>query len=412
MFKAMDVEKIRKDFPILEREVHGKKLVYLDNAATTQKPRQVIDKLEEYYTKHNANIHRGVHQLSQEATEMYEEAHKKVGKFVNARHQFEETVFVRNATEAINMVTYGWAMHELKEGDEILSTVMEHHSNIVPWQLLREEGIKVDFVNVLEDGTLDMDDFENKLNSKTKLVTCVHASNVVGTINPVKKIGKIAHDNGALFLVDGAQSVPHMPVDVKDINCDFLAFSGHKMLAPTGTGALYAKKELLEKMHPFLAGGDMIREVKLEGSTWNDLPWKFEAGTPDIGGGIAFGAAVDYLKNIGMDNIRKHEIELIKYGLDRFSELDKVKIYGPTDPSIRAGLITFNLEKIHPHDVAGILDSEFGVAIRSGQHCAQPLTEHLGENSTCRASFYIYNTKEEVDVLIDGLKKVKEIFGK
>jgi cysteine desulfurase/selenocysteine lyase len=285
---VFDVESVRKDFPILRRKVHGRKMVYLDNAATTQKPKQVISALTDYYENYNANIHRGVHQLSQEATEKYEEAHSIVGKFIGAESPFEETIFVRNATEAMNIISYGWGS-DLNAGDEILSTVMEHHSNIVPWQFLREKGVKVNFVDVLLDGTLDMDDLNEKITDRTKLVTCVHGSNVVGTINPVREIGRIAHDHGALFAVDGAQSVPHMEVDVKDIDCDFMAFSGHKMLAPTGTGALYAKKEILESMHPFMGGGDMIREVKLERSTYNDLPWKFEAGTPDIGGGCCCG---------------------------------------------------------------------------------------------------------------------------
>jgi cysteine desulfurase/selenocysteine lyase len=301
---------------------------------------------------------------------------------------------------------------DLKEGDDIVSTVMEHHANIVPWQFLREKGIVVNFADVTDGGLLDIEDLKGKITKKTKLVTCVHTSNVVGTINDVKEIGKIAHDNGSLFLVDGAQSVPHMTVDVKKINCDFLAFSGHKMMAPMGTGVLFGKKQLLENMSPFLGGGDMIREVKLEKTTWNNLPWKFEAGTPDVCGAAGLGAAIDYLKKIGMDNVRKHEKEILKYGLDRFNELEDIEIYGPTNPEIRGGLITFNMKGIHPHDVAGILDSEYGVAIRSGHHCAQPLTERLGQNSTNRASFYIYNTKEEIDTLIEGLNKVKKIFGK
>jgi cysteine desulfurase / selenocysteine lyase len=407
-----DVNKIREDFPILKRKINGKDLVYLDNAATTQKPKQVLDAVQNYYTEHNANIHRGVHQLSQEASEMYDDAHKKVGKFLNAKNPELETIFVRNATEAMNLVAYGWAMHELKPGDEIVSTVMEHHANIVPWQFLREQGIVVNFADINDDGTLNMEDLKKKITKKTKLVTCVHASNVVGTINDVKEIGKIAHDNDALFLADCAQSVPHMPVDVRKINCDFLAFSGHKMLAPMGSGALYAKKDILEKMHPFLGGGDMIREVKLEKTTWNDLPWKFEAGTPNVGGGVGLGAAVDYLNKLGIDNVRKHEKDILSYGLDKFSEMKNIDIYGPKNPDIRGGLITFNMKGIHPHDVAGILDSEYGVAIRSGHHCAQPLTERLGQNSTCRASFYIYNKKEEIDVLMEGLKKVEQIFGK
>ena len=307
---------------------------------------------------------------------------------------------------------YGWAAHELSKGDEILSTVMEHHSNIVPWQFLKDKGVNVKFVDVKADGTLDMDDLNDKVTEKTKLVTCVHGSNVVGTINPAKEIGKIAHENDALFLLDGAQSVPHMSVDVKKIDCDFLAFSGHKMLAPTGIGALYGKEDILEDMHPFLGGGDMIKDVSLEKSKWNDLPWKFEAGTPNIAGGVGFGAAVDYLNKLGMDNIRKHEEDLMKYCFDKASEIDGIKMYGPTDVNIRGGVFTFNLKGIHPHDVAGILDSEYSIAIRSGQHCAQPLIEHFGEHSSNRASFYVYNTKEEIDKLFEGIKKIKQVFGK
>lgn len=408
----MNIEKIREDFPILKRQVHGRPLVYLDNAATTQKPTQVIDALSDYYTMHNANIHRGVHQLSQEASEMYEEAHKKAGNFINAKNPEEEAIFVRNATEAMNLVAYGWAMHELKPGDEIISTVMEHHANIVPWQFAKEKGIKVKFADINDDGTINLEDLKNKITKNTRLVSCVHASNVVATINDVNDIGKLAHDSNAKFMLDAAQSVPHMKVDVRKIDCDFMSFSGHKMLAPMGTGALYAKKEILEKMHPFLGGGDMIREVHLEESRWNDLPWKFEAGTPDVGGGHAFGIAIDYLKKIGMEDIRKHEIELSKYTLNKFEELETAEVYGPEEPEKRTGLVTFNLKGIHPHDVAGILDSEFSVAIRSGMHCAQPLVERIGQKSTCRASFYIYNTKEEIDILMDGLAKVKKIFGK
>jgi len=407
-----NIKKIREDFPILSRKINGKPLIYFDNAATTQKPKQVLNALNNYYENHNANIHRGVHTLSEEASDMYDEAHKKVGKFINAKHPMQEIIFVRNATEGVNLVMYGWAMHNLQKGDEILSTVMEHHANIVTWQLLKEKGVVLKFADINENGTLNMDDLKEKITNKTKLVTIVHSSNVVGTINDVKQIGKIAHKHGALFLVDAAQSVPHMPVDVRKIDADFLVFSGHKMLAPMGTGALYGKKAILEKMHPFLAGGDMIREVKLEGSKWNDLPWKFEAGTPNVGGAVGLAAAIDYLNKLGMKNIRKHEMELTKYAIDKISEIEGIKIYGPTDPEIRGGLITFNLEGIHPHDVASLLDSEYGVAIRSGHHCAQPLTERLGTYATCRASFYIYNTKAEIDVLVKGLKKVKQIFGK
>ncbi|MEM2130958.1 MAG: cysteine desulfurase [Candidatus Woesearchaeota archaeon] len=406
----MDVDNIRKDFPILNRKVNGKNLVYLDNAATTQKPIQVIEAVNNYYKEHNANIHRGVHQLSQEASELYEESHKKVAKFINAK-SMEEIIFVRNATEAANLVSYAWASN-LKEGDEILSTVMEHHANIVPWQFLKEKGIKINFVDITDDGFLNLDDLNEKITKKTKLITVTHASNVVGTINPVKEIGKIAHDNNAKFMIDAAQSVPHMKVDVKNIDCDFMIFSGHKMMAPMGSGSLYAKKEILDEMKPFLGGGDMIREVKLEKSTWNDLPWKFEAGTPDVGSAVGLSAAIDYINKIGLDNIRKHEIKLTKYALENLEEnfKNEIEIYGPKEAEKRTGLIAFNLKKVHPHDVGSILDSEFGVAIRTGHHCAQPLTERLKQNSTNRASFYIYNKEEEIDIFIQGLKKVKQIF--
>ncbi|NTV22983.1 MAG: cysteine desulfurase [Nanoarchaeota archaeon] len=407
-----NVDKIREDFPILKRKVHGRQLVYLDNAASTQKPIQVIDAWTNYYKEHNSNVHRGVHALSQEASLMHEEAHVKVGKFVGAKNPMEETVFVRNATEAANIVAYGWGMHELKAGDEVLSTVMEHHANIVPWQFLKDRGVKINFVDIDSEGNLNIEDMKEKLTKKTRLVTCVHASNVLGTINDAKEIGKIAHDNGSLFMLDGSQSVPHMQVDVKKLGCDFMIFSGHKMLAPMGTGALYAKKEILQKMHPFLGGGDMIHEVTLEKSTWNDLPWKFEAGTPDVGGSVAFSAAIDYLNKLGMDNVRKHEKEITKYAIDKLSGIGGMNIFGPKNEEKRSGLVAFNVGELHPHDVAGILDSAYSVAIRSGQHCAHPLSARLGQTSTNRASFYVYNTKQEIDILIEGILKVKEILGK
>ncbi len=405
----LNINKIREDFPILTKKIKGNQLIYFDSAATSQKPVQVLEAIQDYYKEHNANIHRGMHQLSQEASDIYEEAHKKVGKFINAKNPKEEIIFVRNATEGANLIANAWAMHELQRGDEIISTVMEHHANIVPWQFVEEKGIKLKFIDITEEGELDLDNLNELITSKTKLITCTQASNVLGTINDVNKIGKIVHDNHAKFFVDAAQSVPHMKVDVRKIDCDFMIFSGHKMLAPMGTGTVYAKKEILEEMHPFLGGGDMIKEVKLEKSTWNELPWKFEAGTPDVGGAAGFGAAIDYLNKIGMDNIRKHEKDILKYAIEKVSELD-AEIYGPLDSEKRSGLIAFNFKGIHPHDVAGILDSNYGVAIRSGHHCAQPLTERLGQTSTNRASFYIYNKKEEVDVMIEGLKKVKEIF--
>lgn len=403
-----DVEKVREDFPILKRKINGKSLVYFDNAATTQKPAQVINKIKDYYEKHNANIHRGVHQLSQEASQGYEDAHEVVGKFIGAKS--EETIFTRNTTESINLVLYSWGLKNLKEGDEVVSTVMEHHSNLVTWQVLKDKGIKLKFIGINDDGTLKMEDYDNLVNRKTKLVTVTHSSNVLGTINDVKKIGKVAHDNGAMFMVDGAQSVPHMPVNVKKMDADFFAFSAHKMLGPTGMGTLYGKKKILEEMDPFMYGGDMIKTVELEGSTWNDLPWKFEAGTPNICGGIAFAEAVKYLEKLGMKNVRKHEEEITRYAMEKMSELNGMKIYGPMDTKEKGGVISFNLGDIHPHDLATILD-EFGVAVRSGHHCASPLIKILGTSATTRASFYVYNNKEEVDRLVDVLKKAGKVFG-
>jgi len=407
-----DIKKIRQDFPILNRKINGKPLVYLDNAATSQKPKQVLESIKRYYEKHNANIHRGVHTLSEESSELYDKAHRKVGEFINAEFPSQEIVFLRNATEGINLVMYSWASQNLNKGDEILSTVMEHHSNFVPWQQLRKKGIKIRYVDINEEGILDIEDIKKKITKKTKLVTCIHVSNVLGTINPAKEIGEIAHKAGAMFLLDAAQSVPHMSVDVREINCDFMVFSGHKMLGPTGIGVLYGKKHLLEKMSPFLFGGDMIKEVTLTNSTWNTLPWKFEAGTPNISGGIGLGVAVEYLKRIGMKNVEKHVSSLVEYALKGVSELGGIEIYGPKNPRLRSGLISFDVKGIHPHDVATILNSEFAVAVRSGYHCAQPLHERLNTQTSTRASFYLYNTKEEIEVLIKGLKKVKEVFRK
>ena len=405
-----NVSNIRNDFPILQRKVHDRQLIYFDNAATTHKPYQVIDSISNFYKFHNSNIHRGVHKLSQESTDMYEESHKKVGKFISAKNPFEETIFVRNTTEALNLLYYSFGMNELKKGDEVITSIMEHHSNLVPWQMLRRKGVKVKFVNVLEDGSFDIEDYEDKISKHTKFVSIVHGSNVLGTINPIKEIGKIAHDHDALFSVDGAQTAPHMKIDVSALDVDFYSFSAHKMLGPTGIGALYGKKHLLEKMEPFMLGGDMIKEVKLSQSTWNDLPWKFEAGTPNIVGGIAFGTAIDYLKKIGMDNIYRHEKSLVKHTLDNFNEIEDVKIYGPNNSAKRGGLVSFNIRNVHPHDVAGFLDTEYSIAIRSGHHCAQPLIEFFGDQSSARASYYLYNTKEEIDVFIDGIKKVKRLF--
>ncbi len=399
---------VRKDFPILERKVNGKKLAYLDNSATSQKPRQVIDAITNYYNDYNSNIHRAVHTLGTEATEVYEAARENFAKFINAKSK-REIIFVRNATEAANLVMYSWGRANLKKGDEIVASVMEHHSNIVPWQGLKESGVIVRFVDIDENGKLKIDQLKKLVNKKTKLVAITHVSNVLGTINDVKMIAKIAHENNSLILVDGAQSVPHMKVDVQDIDCDFMIISGHKMMAPTGIGVLYVKEGILKEMQPFLLGGDMIKEVSLEGASWNDLPWKFEAGTPDIAGAIGLNAAVNYLMKIGMDTVREHEIEITEYALKKLSTIKGIKIYGSKNAGERAGVISFNIANIHSHDVASIVDG-YGVAIRSGHNCAQPLMKRLGVSSVARASFYVYNTKEDVDRLIEALNRVKKVF--
>ncbi len=406
-----DPSKLREDFPILRRKVHGKPLAYLDNAATTQKPNVVIGTLRNYYETHNANIHRGVHTLSYESTLMYEEAHEKVARFIGA-HDWRGIVFTRNATESINLVAYAWGMGNLKKDDEVLITLMEHHSNIVPWQMLRDRiGIRLKFLGVDAGGNLKMDDLPRLITDRTRLVSVVHASNVLGTVNPVKRIAAEARKAGALVLIDAAQSVPHLPVDVIDMDCDFLAASGHKMMGPTGTGFLYGRPGLLESMDPFLYGGDMISKVTTEKSTWNELPWKFEAGTPDIGGAIALGAAADYLTGVGLENIQAHERELLGYALGRLSEYDWITVYGHGDrEEERVGVVSFNVDGVHPHDVAGILD-EAGIAVRSGHHCAQPLMSELGMDFAVRMSFYVYNTKEEIDLAVEAIKKAKKLFG-
>jgi len=403
----MNTNKIRKDFPILKRKVNGKPLVYLDNAATSQKPKIVIDSLTNYYEKYNANVHRGIHKLSEEATQAYEETRKKIAKFINAKSE-KEIIFTKNTTEAINLVMYSFGM-QLKSGNEIISSVMEHHSNIVPWQFLQNFGIKLKFVDINEDGTLNIEDYEKLITEKTKLIAVVHVSNVLGTINPIKEISRIAHKNNALLLVDAAQSVPHMKVDVQAMDCDFMAFSAHKMLGPTGVGVLYGKREILEGIKPFLYGGDMIREVSLYETKYNEVPWKFEAGTPNIADVIAFGAAIDYLEKIGMKNVEKHERDLTKYALRKLSKIKNLEIYGPENPDQRIGVISFNLKNIHPHDVASILDQE-GIAIRSGHLCAQPLMKRLNIQAAARASFYLYNTKEEINKLAAALLKTKKVF--
>ena len=405
----LDVKAIRKDFPILEREVYGKPLVYLDNAATSQKPRSVIQALVEYYEGYNSNVHRGVHALSMEATDRYEEARAKVARFINA-DSTESIVWTRNTTEGINLVANTWAMDEIKAGDEIVVTQMEHHSNLVPWQkVARERGASLRILPLTEDGTLDSEEFDSYITPRCKLLSVVHVSNSLGTINPISELVSRARSVGASVMIDAAQSVPHLPVDVKELDCDFLAFSGHKMLGPTGIGVLYVKRDVLEQMEPFLLGGEMVLEVWNDRATWNDLPMRFEAGTPNIADAIALGAAVDYLEALGMDNVREHEIQLTKYGLDAFKELEEIDVFGPDDPRLRGGVISFHHSDIHPHDLGTVLDRQ-GIAIRTGHHCTMPLMRSMDVIATARASFYIYNTEEEVDLLVDGLKQALRYF--
>ena len=402
----LDVEKIRKDFPILNVKVHGKPLVYLDNAATTQKPKTVINAVTDYYENYNANIHRSIHKLGEEATAAYEEAHSKVANFINA--EFEETIFTKSTTEGLNLLAYSLT-NDLRAGDEIVISQMEHHSNFVPWQQLAlKKKLKLKFIEIDENGLLKKDSINENITDKTKIVSLTHVSNVLGTVNDVKEIGKIAHENDALFIVDAAQSVPHIPVDVKKIDCDFLAFSGHKMLGPTGIGGLYGKKELLQGMEPFLYGGEMIKEVTFEQTKFNDLPWKFEAGTMNIAQGIGLGAAIDYLNKIGMKNIENYENGLVSYAMKRLSEIKEIEIYGP-DADKRSGLVAFNVKDVHAHDTATILDGD-GIAVRAGHHCAMPLASVLGIAASARASFYLYNTKEEIDKLAEGINKVIKVF--
>jgi cysteine desulfurase / selenocysteine lyase len=408
---ALNVKKIRQDFPILKRKVMGgKQLVYLDNAATTQKPLAVIDAISDYYSNYNSNIHRAVHQMAEEATIAYEETRQKVAKFINARHT-DEIIFTRNTTEAINLVSYSWGRANVSRGDKVVISEIEHHSNIVPWQILtQEKGAKLEYVGVDDSGYLKMQEYEKYLASKkVKLVSLSQMSNVLGTIVPIEKMIKMSHEKGIPVLVDGAQSVPHMPVDVQKMDCDFMAFSAHKMLGPTGVGVLYVKREILEKMQPFMGGGDMIKEVHKYETRYNDLPYKFEGGTPNIADVIGFGAALDYLTNIGMDRVREHEIEITKYALDKIIGVKGVTLYGPPNAKDRGGVVSFNIGDIHPHDLATIMNDR-GVAIRSGHHCAQVLMERLDVSATSRASFYIYNTKDEVDTFIDALSEARRLF--
>jgi cysteine desulfurase / selenocysteine lyase len=400
---------IRKHFPILEQEINGHPLVYLDSAATSQKPQQVIDASSKYDEKDNSNVHRGVHTLGNQATEAYEGARDKVRDFINAKSR-EEIIFTRGTTTSINIVAQSYGRANVGEGDEIVITHMEHHSNIIPWQqLAREKGAVLKFIDLEEDGTITLDKVRETVTERTKIVSIMHVSNVLGTVNPIKEITEIAHANGAVMVVDGAQAAPHMKVDVGQLDCDFYAFSGHKMVGPTGIGVLYGKKELLNKMEPVEFGGEMIDFVGLYESTWKELPWKFEGGTPIIAGAVGLGAAIDYLEEIGLDNIEKHEQHLAEYAMKKMSEVEGITIYGPLDPEKRASLITFNLDDVHPHDLATVLDMH-GIAVRAGHHCCQPLMKWLDVSATARASFYIYNTEEDVDRLVDGLRIAKEYF--
>jgi len=400
---------IRKDFPILTRKVHGKPLVYLDSAASSQKPRAVIDTMNVYYETYHANVHRGVYEISEEATAAMEKARVKVAHFINARHG-KQVIFTRNTTESINLVAISWGGANIAKGDLIVLTEMEHHSNLVPWQLLAQRtGARLEFVPVTDDGLLRFDIYEELLRQQPKLVAFTHMSNVLGTINPAQDMIAQAHAVGATVLLDAAQSVPHLPVDVQALDIDFLCFSSHKMLGPTGIGVLYGKRDLLEAMPPLMGGGDMIRTVGLRQSTWNDLPWKFEAGTPAIAEAIGLGAAVDYLKALGMENVLQHEQELTHYAMEQLQAVPGLTIYGP-EARRRGGVISFTLGDIHPHDLASILDQQVGVAVRAGHHCAQPLMERFGLSATARASFYVYTIKEEIDILVQGLQQAIQIF--
>ncbi len=410
MTKTADPAVIRRDFPIFERLVNGKPLVYLDSAATSQKPQAVLDTIEDYYRRYNANIHRGIYTIAEEATAAYEASRRKVAQFIGAS-ETAELVFTRNTTESINLVAYAWGRQNVGPDDEIVLTEMEHHSNLIPWILLAEQtGVKLKHIPFTDDGLLDMDAARRLITPRTKLVSVVHASNVLGTINPVAELADLAHEQGALILVDGAQSVPHFGVQVADLRCDFLAFSAHKMLGPTGVGALWGRRELLEAMPPFLGGGEMIAQVFLDHATYNELPWKYEAGTQNIADAIAWGTAIDYLEEVGMPAIREHEVELTEYALERLSEERDVTLYGPKEAELRGGVVAFNVGDVHSHDVAAVLDAD-AIAIRVGHHCCQPIMRRFDIPGTARASFYLYNTREDVDKLVSGLARVRELFG-
>lgn len=405
----MNAREIRELFPILQQEVNGSPLVYLDSAATSQKPVQVIEALDKYYREYNSNVHRGVHTLGTMATDGYEGAREKVRKFINAK-SIQEIIFTRGTTTSLNTVAASYGRANLNEGDEIVISYMEHHSNIIPWQqVAKQTGATLKYIDLQEDGTISLDVVRETVTDRTKIVSIMQVSNVLGVMNPIKEIAEIAHQHGAIMVVDGAQSAPHMKIDVQDLNCDFFAMSGHKMCGPTGIGVLYGKKQLLENMDPVEFGGEMIDFVGLQDSTWKELPWKFEGGTPIIAGAIGLGAAIDFLQEVGLDAIEKHEHTLAAYALDKMSTIDGMTIYGPKDASKRAGLVTFNLDDVHPHDVATVLDAE-GIAVRAGHHCAQPLMKWLKASATARASFYLYNTEEDIDKLVAGLVKTKEYF--
>ena len=407
----LDVERIRDEFPILEREVEdGTRIVYLDNAATTQTPDRVIDAMSDYYRTYNANVHRGIHHLSQEASIAYEEAHDRLAEFVGATGGREELVFTKNTTEALNLVAYAWGLAELEPGDEIVLTEMEHHASLVTWQqIARKAGADVRYVRLTEDGRLDMEHAAELIGPDTTLVSVVHVSNALGTVNPVAELAALAHEHDARIFVDGAQAVPTRPVDVEAIDADFYAFSGHKMAGPTGIGCLYGKRHLLDEMEPFLFGGEMIRKVTYEDATWNDLPWKFEAGTPPIAEAIGLAEAAAYLDDLGMDRVQRHEEWLTAYALERLGEHDDVEIYGPADASDRGGLVAFNVDGVHAHDLASIMNDR-AVAIRAGHHCTQPLHDRLGIAASSRASFYVYNTREEIDELLSGIDDARQLF--
>ncbi len=408
----LNVPDIKKDFPILHRKMRDKPLTYLDSTATSQKPQQVIDAVVDFYSRYNANVHRAIYELGEEATRAYEGARERIAEFIGAKDPME-IAFTKSTTESLNLVAYGYGLKSgrLKEGDEILGTVLEHHSNHVPWHFVRDlKGVALKYVDVDDEGHLRMEQYDDLITKRTKIVTVAHVSNVLGTISDVKEIARRAHEVGAVCVVDAAQSVPHMPVDVRALDCDFFAFSGHKMLGPTGIGILYGKKEMLEVTEPLLGGGEMISEVHLGSAKWNDVPYKFEGGTPNIAGAIGLGAAVDYLAKLGMPAVRQHEMELTAYALKELAAVEGLRTYGPKSVAERGGVVSFTMEKAHPHDIASILDVE-GVCIRSGHHCAQPLMDRYDLAATARASFYVYNDVEDVDRLVVALQKVNEVFG-